>query len=221
MRAVWRGNFDSEMPPRQAANGRISVDGWVSVHTHVTRLPVQFETIGGDFKCDSENLETLEGSPRWVKGGVFINPSPPGKLRDLRGGPQTVGGDYSVTDQALISLEGAPAHVGGDFFVRNCDITNLRGAPRSTGGNFVVIGCPLTSLEGLPQSVDNLLILNVDRNVGLLRVLMVDTPMEIELRGAGDVVNRIINRYRNRGVNGVMPCAAELIKAGYRGNARL
>lgn len=59
----------------------------------LTKLPIQFGTVGGSFECFYNHLTTLEGAPK------------------------EVGGDFICSSNDLTSLEGAPEKVGGDF---NC-----------------------------------------------------------------------------------------------------
>ena len=91
----------------------VDVDGDVNISdTKMGRLPVQFGVVGGDFKCYSNQLTSLEGAPREV-GGIF-----------------------NCSDNKLTSLEGAPREVGGNFSCLNNKLTSLKGAPREVGGNF-------------------------------------------------------------------------------------
>jgi hypothetical protein len=95
----------------------------------LTRIPVKFGRVEGNFYCYNNQLTHLEG------------------------GPQSVGGDFDCRNNQLIHLEGCPEIVGGDFYCRNNQLTSLEGAPRSVGRNFYCYNNQLTTLEGSPQSV--------------------------------------------------------------------
>ena len=73
-------------------NGKYSVDGDVRLVKGYTKLPVQFETVTGDFGCRFNNLTILDGAPK------------------------TVGGDFLCSYNKLTKLDGAPETVGGDFY---------------------------------------------------------------------------------------------------------
>ena len=75
------------------SDGSIDVDGDVNLtNKKLTKLPVKFNKVSGNFYCSSNKL-TLEG------------------------GPKEVGGDFYCSNTQLTTLEGSPKEVGGDF---NC-----------------------------------------------------------------------------------------------------
>jgi hypothetical protein len=95
----------------------ISVDGNVGLgYKGLTKLPVKFKEVSGDFWC----------------GG--------NKLTSLKGCPERVGGSFSCWNNNLTSLEGSPKWIGGNFWCNNNDIYTFEGIPDFThiGGNF---GC--------------------------------------------------------------------------------
>jgi hypothetical protein len=66
-------------------DGSIDVDGDVGLNNErLTKLPLKFRNVGGDFYCSYNNLPSLEGCP------------------------QTVGGDFYCRNNQLTSLEGLP-----------------------------------------------------------------------------------------------------------------
>lgn len=74
------------------SDGLIDVNGGVDLrYLKLTKLPIKFGTVSGDFYCNSNKLTTLEGSPNHV------------------------GGDFYCADNKLTTLEGAPNHVGGNL----------------------------------------------------------------------------------------------------------
>jgi hypothetical protein len=128
-------------------------------------------------------------------------------IRDLRNSPTVVTGHYSINN--LIQMD------------------NLVGAPREVGSFALTHGVP-RSLEGLPQRIHHEYGLGIPygKNLGILRVLLVKDLQVFSMHDphSGEVDDRleaITNRYLNRGWGGMVPCARELIKAGYKGNAKI
>jgi len=73
-------------------DGSIDVDDDVFLYNKgLTKLPMKFNHVSGNFNCSGNNLTTLEFSPQTV-GGYFdcgYN-----NLTTLLGGPQSVDGDF-------------------------------------------------------------------------------------------------------------------------------
>jgi hypothetical protein len=175
--------------------GSVDVSGSVKLKTsiNVTRLPVRFGHVGGNFFCGSNQLKTLEGAPGHV-GGYFdcsFN-----QLKTLDGAPGHVGGDFFCGLNQLTSLEGAPGHVGGDFFCGLDQLTSLEGAPGHVGGEFWVDYQP-----SLP----------------VLRLLQYP---KVAIRNCPPVVNSIITKYAGTGKRGLLGAGVELTRAGFKENAR-
>ena len=91
-------------------NYTINSDGTVDVNGDVylfyglkglTKLPLKFGKVTGDFYCNNNNLTSLEG------------------------GPKEVGGEFYCTDNELTILEGAPREVGGNFYCYNNPIYSV------------------------------------------------------------------------------------------------
>ena len=94
---------------------------------------VRFGVIKRDFECRSNQLTTLEGAPREVRGGFNCSDN---QLTSLKGAPREVGKDFSCEDNQLTSLKGAPREVRGHFSCENNQLTTLERAPREVGGGF-------------------------------------------------------------------------------------
>jgi hypothetical protein len=90
--------------------------GDVDLLMKISKLPIQFNIVQGNFNCGNSGLITLEGSPKKVSGHFhcFVN-----KLTTLESGPSKVGGDYWCNSNKLISLKGCPMKVGGLFYCGN------------------------------------------------------------------------------------------------------
>ena len=77
--------------------GEVDVDGhfYCSGQSMRDFKGVRFGEVGGYFRCENNQLHSLEGAPR------------------------EVGGDFSCDNNQLSSLDGAPREVGGGFSCRN------------------------------------------------------------------------------------------------------
>jgi hypothetical protein len=73
--------------------GMVDVDGSVELKSQLTKLPIRFGQVSGDFDC-------------------YLN-----SLTSLTGAPTSVGGDVAFNNNSLTSLTGAPTSVGGEFWV--------------------------------------------------------------------------------------------------------
>jgi hypothetical protein len=85
-------------------HGRVNV--YVDVNLselELTKLPLRFGKVAGDFDCYNNYLTTLEGAP------------------------QKVDGDFICSRNYLTTLEGAPKKVGRDFWCYNNQLTILDG----------------------------------------------------------------------------------------------
>jgi hypothetical protein len=132
-------------------DGSIDVDGNVNLfNRELTKLPLKFRNVSGDFYCHNNKLTSLEGCPLSVGGGFYCHYN---RLTSLEGCPLSVGGGFYCDYNELTSLEGCPRSVGGDFSFSSNELTSLEGGPLSVGGNFWCHSNELTSLEGCPRSV--------------------------------------------------------------------
>lgn len=178
-------------------DGVVDVHGHVRIHSRVlievdrhilglittgdqVELPITFGTVNGSFfytkyswSKQNISLKSLKGFPRTIYGSCHIDDED-STIESLQGGPEYVGGEFSISQlKKLKSLKGAPSHIGGDFRCVNCPITSLEGLPDSIGfievngsnltdlkgspltinGGFVISASPLTSLDGVPNSI--------------------------------------------------------------------
>jgi hypothetical protein len=139
-------------------NYTINSDGLVDVddddvnlyNNRLTKLPLRFGKVTGNFYCHRNRLTTLEGAPSYV-GGVFLCYD--NQLTTLEGGPKEVEGYYSCGFNKLISLEGSPEYIGGDLYCYNNKLTSLEGCPDHVGGDLYCSNNKLTTLEGGPREV--------------------------------------------------------------------
>jgi hypothetical protein len=80
---------------------------------------------------------------------------------------------------------------------------------------------PLESLAGAPRLIGYKFCCDYTPQLGLLRIILSNCT-DISLYGAPPrAVDKIIQKYLGKGQSGALQCAAELIRAGYRENAKL
>lgn len=114
----------------------------------IQKLPFKFGKVG-EFNLNLPNLTTLEGCPHTcddfkVKGG---------KIRDLRGCPNTVNGSITIIGIPLTSLEGCTKFIPNNFYCQETELTSLRGGPEEVGGYFICFRNNITDTVGGPKSV--------------------------------------------------------------------
>jgi hypothetical protein len=173
------------------AQGEVSITGSVAVRSTIKQLPVSFAHVSKNFRCERNHLVTLAGAPR------------------------SVGGDFWCQENLFTSLEHSPVTVGGSFVCHNNQLSTLQGAPRSVGGTFNCAHNPLQSIQHAPDA--DTLIFNYEPHMPLLQILKYKNTVMFE---APQDVRIILNKYVGTGKKGALACAAELIRAGYRENAR-
>ena len=172
--------------------GVVHVQGHVKLIKRTTQLPVQFGTVYGNFSCSESRLETLAGAP------------------------QTVGIDFACGNNRLTTLVGGPRSVGGAYYASNNQLTSLVGAATHVGRSLQINTNPLKSLDGMPVVVKGRIWLDYDRDLPLLRLLEFDDMLSY----APDPVRVILTKYAGQGKPGAIKAAGELIKAGYKANAK-
>ncbi len=236
-----KGTFDVN-----AQTGEVDVQGDVTFKGLITSqgmFHVQFGTVTGEFVCSDKGVVSLKGSPHTVLGNFYCQNSQIGSkptLTSLQGGPRIVHGGFSCMHNLLTNLVGAPEQVGEWFACDSNKITSLQGAPEKVGGSFSCwnnkltslehgpkwvgsdYAChknPLTSLSGFPQHVADVVRVSYNKNLPLLRLLGV-THRRILVDNAPKAVIKILQAYVGQGKPGAIKAAVELVKAGYKGNAR-
>jgi hypothetical protein len=108
--------LDRNAPGRWSVNseGLVDVQGAFDCYGQGLEdfLGIRFGKVSGNFLCDSNQLRTLEGSPREVGYSFYCYGN---QLRTLEGAPSEVGGDFYCHQNPLISLEGAPEVINHVF----------------------------------------------------------------------------------------------------------
>ena len=93
----------------------IDVDGDVNLsYGNLEYLPLKFNYVSGNFYCNDNALESLEGSPQTVGGGFQCSQN---ELKTLEGCPQTVNGNFLCFGNELKDLEYFP-EVSGNVYIK-------------------------------------------------------------------------------------------------------
>lgn len=182
------------------------------------RLPVKFGVITGDFVVANMGLDTLEG------------------------GPHAVTGKYNCSQNHLTTLAHAPQHRVQDFNCYQNDLTDLTHCPPvygelDFGANKLqtlesLPPCdlafgfqnPIKTCRGVPGHVHELIIY-YDPHLPLLGLLALHAA-QLANPDTGEYMEslyEILNSYMGNGElnkSDMIKCAASLIKAGYKENAR-
>jgi hypothetical protein len=129
-------------------DGSIDVVGDVDLsNKDLTKFPLKFNHVSGNFDCYDNKLTSLEGSPKKIGGRFDCSDN---QLTSLKGGPEYVDNDFVCYCNELTSLEGSPKSVG-HFDCDENRLTSLVGAPLSVGGNFHCEKNELMDLNHLPE----------------------------------------------------------------------
>jgi hypothetical protein len=133
-------------------DGTVDVDGSVDLHDQkLSKLPLKFGRVIGDFDCSTNNLTSLEGCPTEIGGHFYCYGN---KLTSLEGCPREIGGSFYCERNQLTSLEGCPTEIGGNFWCSKNQLTSLEGCPTEIGGSFSCHDNQLTSLKGAPEYIE-------------------------------------------------------------------
>jgi len=137
------------------SDGSIDVDGGVYInslirHHHrsryntITKLPLRFRNVTGDFNCCFNKLTTLEGCPQSVGGDFHCGGN---QLNTLEGSPESVGGNFYCEYNHLKSLEGISESIGGVIYCRhNFQMIDFKGVSEYYEGNFYCDGNPIEEI---------------------------------------------------------------------------
>jgi hypothetical protein len=92
-------------------DGTVDIDGSVYLSVQkLTKLPLKFGRVTGDFWCHNNKLTTLENCPKEIGGNFYCHSN---QLTSLEGCPTEIGGDFYCWANQLTSLKGAPEYIEG------------------------------------------------------------------------------------------------------------
>lgn len=123
---------------------------------------------------------------------------------------------FNCSGIGLTSLKGCPHIVGRKFNCEHNLLTNLMHGPQQVK-SYAMRDNPLTSLEGLPAHIPEFVLFTFNEHLPLLRTL---AAKEIWPYPDQPELEKILTKYAQQGRPGAIKCAAELIRAGYKENAR-
>jgi hypothetical protein len=139
-------------------NYNINYDGSIDVNGDVdltglglSKLPLKFKNVSGDFYCSDNELTSLIGSPKEVGGSFCCDVN---NLVSLEGAPEKVGDDFYCHHNSLKSLIGSPKEIGGDFVCNTNNLISLEGAPIKIKDFYCYDNPDLISLKGCPEKVN-------------------------------------------------------------------
>jgi hypothetical protein len=103
--------------------------------------------------------------------------------------------------------------------VTDCGLTNLKGLNAPLSGWLGASHNPLRSLEGFAGAHISFTF-DYAPELHMLRALMTKNKIEVKGDHRAEQVSLILNKHVGSGKKGALACAAELIRAGYKENAR-
>jgi hypothetical protein len=167
-----------------------------------------------DFNLEANKYEIDQGVvnvPNWSVRSFTIMDQLPVQFGYVQGG-------FDVSGSGLISLVGSPHTVGTGFYCRDLKITNLVGGAQHVKGDYWCTENPqLLSLEGCPETLSGKFIVRYTPTLHLLRLLQYSN---FHVQKIPPDVSSILQAFRGKGKSGALLAAAEMIKAGYKENAR-
>jgi hypothetical protein len=138
-------------------NWTLNPDGTVDVNDSanlsdqgLSKLPLKFGRVTGNFWCSYNQLTSLEGCPKEIGEDFSCHYN---QLTSLEGCPTEIGGDFFCSYNQLTTLEGCQTEIGGSFWCSKNQLTSLEGCPTEIGGSFRCYDNQLTSLEGCPKEI--------------------------------------------------------------------
>ncbi|MFG4004616.1 hypothetical protein [Flavobacterium aquidurense] len=116
------------------ADMSIDVKGDVKItDENITKLPLKFNNVNGNFICCRNKLTTLVGSPVIIGGNANFSGN---MLTSLKGCPKYIYGHITFNQNQLTSLEYCPDYIGKNFNCSDNEITSLDFFPKNLGGKF-------------------------------------------------------------------------------------
>jgi len=106
---------------------------------NLSKLPLSFNQVDGDFDISNNELVTLEGSPRTVQGDFLAFKN---EIGSLKGGPKEVGGSFIILKNNISSLKHSPALVKEDFICSHNPMKDLDGLNTVQGSIFTGVFLP-------------------------------------------------------------------------------
>ena len=225
---LWRYFEDGETEESlDKSQYEILDDGTVNVSAYVGRrrmvpsgqLPFRFGFVDGGCRVAEMGLRTLRGSPYSVNGDFDCSHN---QLTHLQYAPKHVSGSLGCSHNQLTSLSGIPA-ISDELA---CDHNQLSDLSTCPPVNLCwATHNPFQHFRNTPGHIHEVDI-TYDANVPMLGLLSVHKVEVYDPQTGGlmEQLSEILTSHCGQGTldkKMMLKCAAELIKAGYKNNARL
>lgn len=194
-------------------SGVVDVHGDVRLKLQCAQMPVQFGVVDGSFVCSEKGLTTLQGAPQQCTHNFECDHN---NLTSLQYAPHHVGSFFICSSNLLTSLAHAPRTTQG-FLCADNKLTSLLHGPQTVFGAYFCNDNPLESLAGAPEKLSGAFWCTPGHDLPILRLCMYD---KLDLDFWDPKLADIMKKYAGTGKPGAIKCAAELIRAGFKGNAR-
>lgn len=198
-------------------NGVVDVEGNVRLTSLWPKMPVQFGKVSGFFLCSDKNLTTLAGCPQYVGDNFDCSSN---MLTSLEFAPMHVGKNYKCANNQLTSLLHVPEKITGTFNCSKNQLVNLTHAPTHVQDDMSCYHNPFLNLDGAPTHVGRSWWLTYDAHLPLLRTLVGSKMEFMNMNPESDQVAEILNKHMGQGKAGAIKAAVELVRAGFKENAR-
>jgi hypothetical protein len=123
-------------------------------------IAIKFGFIRGNFYCNNNKLEDLEGCPEIVKGSFWCYDN---KIKSLKYFPKDVGFNINISSNKIKELKNIQKNVKGYFDCSNNEISYLKGRPKKVDGTFYFDGNNLKEIKIEEESINNLFV--IDDNI--------------------------------------------------------
>lgn len=200
----------------------VAADGSVETYTDVSskklmpngRLPLKFGVVDGNFSVAGAGLQTLLHSPTRVIGTFDCSGN---KLTSLAHSPKSVI-SFQCSNNQLTTLSGCPK-VSDELWCDNNLLTSLETLPEASW--VWATDNPFEHFRNTPSHI-NTVTVSWNQTLPLLGLLSVQKIQLVDpaTDQSMESLEEILNQYAGKGQQGAIACAAELAKAGFKGNAR-
>lgn len=120
---IYKSLIDVLCKKYNIINYSLYKDGSINAHDNVdlsnlnlTKIPIKFNIVYGDFNCSFNKLTTLENAPKFVHGDFYCSVN---ELKSLEGAPEHVRRNFFCDNNFLKSFDGFPKFLSGDFNCRH------------------------------------------------------------------------------------------------------
>ena len=120
------------------------------LHKNLTKIPLHFGRVDGDFIVKNLKLQSLKGCPIYVGGNFNCRNN---DLKSLSSGPEIVRGSYDCCENKLTSLIGCARTIGFNLLCHNNNLVTLKGSPKKITGFFNCKMNRLKSINGCPKEI--------------------------------------------------------------------